>query len=58
VFFPTPEDSFPLDFKRELFPILSAELGRQLEARKASEDDVLEDFNSWRKTRREAGRRR
>ena len=58
VFFPTPEAALPIELKRDLFPILSAEIRRRLRRRRLSERDVEADFESWRKTRRAARRRR
>jgi hypothetical protein len=58
VFFPRPEGTLPLELKRELFAILSAEVARQIKKRGLSEKDVLADFQSWRRNRREARRRR
>lgn len=52
VFFPWPQESLPVEFKKELFSVLSAELGRELKKRKISEDEVQADFESWRKARR------
>lgn len=53
VFFPWPEESLPVEFKKELFSVLSAELGRELKKRKISEEEVQADFESWRKARHE-----
>ena len=58
VFFPSPEGTLSVDLKRELFEKLSAEIARQLRKRKANEEEILADFESWRKTRRETRRRR
>lgn len=58
VFFPWPEGTWPLEFKRELFSALSAALSRQLERRGIAEDKVIADFAAWRKGRRETRRRR
>lgn len=58
IFFPTPEVTLPIELKRELFPILSTEIRRQLRRRRLSERDVEADFESWRKTRLAARRRR
>jgi len=59
IFFPRPESTLPIELKREMFAILSAEVGRQVRKAGLSEDEVLADFESWRKarrkTRREAG---
>ena len=58
VFFPCPQTSLPLDMKRELFAMLSASIARQIKRRGLTEDEILEDFENWRKERRAAGRRR
>ena len=58
VFLPWHEASLPVDFKRELFAMLSAEIGRQLKKKRVTEKAVLQDFDRWKKARREAGRRR
>ena len=58
VFFPWPEATLPIELKRELFSVLSSEVRRQIKKRALSEDEVVADFKSWRKSRRETGRRR
>ena len=58
VFFPWPESTLPLEFKRELFSMLSAQVRRQLKKRGLSEEEILEDFSSWKKGRRETRRGR
>ena len=58
VFFPSPEGMLPVDLKRGLFEQLSSEIARQIGKSEATEEEVLSDFESWRKTRREARRRR
>ena len=58
IFFPSPEGMLPLDLKRELFEKLSAEIARQIGKSGGTEKEVLSDFESWRKTRREPRRRR
>ena len=58
VFFPWPEATLPVEFKRELFSVLSAALSRQVKKRGLAEDEILDDFESWRKGRRETRRRR
>jgi len=45
--------TMPIELKREAFSILSAELRRQITKQGQSEDEILEDFSSWRKSRRE-----
>ena len=58
IFFPWPESTLPVEFKRELFSALSAGIKREIENRRVTEQEVLEDFESWRKGRRETRRRR
>ncbi len=58
VFFPRPEASLPIEFKRELFAALTSEIVRQLQRRGLKEEDIVADFQSWRKRKRETGRRR
>ena len=58
VFFPRPEASLPIEFKRELFAALTSEIVRQLKKRGLKEEDIVADFQSWRKRKRETGRRR
>ncbi len=58
VFFPRPETTMPIELKRELFPVLSAEVRRQIGKRGLREEEILADFESWRKERRATGRRR
>ena len=58
VFFPWPKATVPIELKRELFSVLSSEVRRQIKKRGLSEDEVVADFETWRKSRRETGRRR
>lgn len=58
IFFPRPEVTLPLELKRELYGVLCADVRRQLKRRGVSEEDVLSDFEAWRKKRRAARRRR
>jgi hypothetical protein len=58
IFFPSPESTLPLELKRELFAVLSAEVARQIAQRGLNEEDILADFQSWRKKRREVSSRR
>ena len=58
IFFPRPEISLPLELKRELYGMLSADVARDLKKRGVSEDDVLADFSATRRKRRAARRRR
>ena len=58
IFFPRPEASLPVELKRELFAVLSSEIARQLQKRRLREEDVVAEFDSWRKSKRETRRRR
>jgi hypothetical protein len=58
VFFPRPEASIPIEFKRELFATLTSEIARQLQKRRLKEEHIVADFQSWRKKKRETRRRR
>jgi hypothetical protein len=58
VFFPSPDGMLPVDLKRQLFEKLSAEIARQIGEGGATEEEVLSDFGSWRKSRCETRRRR
>jgi hypothetical protein len=58
VFLPWREANLPVDLRRELFAMLSADIARQLKRKRVSEKEVLQDFADWRKGRRETGRRR
>ena len=58
VFFPCPESTLPIELKREIFSVFSDEIRRQVKKRRLSEDEIVEDFKSWRKNRRETRRRR
>ena len=58
VFFPHPEASLPIELKRELFTVLSSEVARQIKKRGLKEEEIVADFQSWRKRKRETRRRR
>ena len=58
LFLPWREASLPVDFKRELFAMLTTEIGRQLKTKRVTEKATLQDFDVWKKARRETGRRR
>ncbi len=58
VFLPWREATLPVDLRRELFSMLTAEIASQLKKKRVSEKRVLGDFARWRKDRRAAGRRR
>ena len=58
VFFPRPETTLPMELKRELFAMLSAEVARQIKKRGLKEEEILTNFESWRRTRHETRGRR
>ena len=58
VFLPLQENSLPLDFRQELFSMLTSEIARDLRKRNLNEKEILSDFEHWRKKRRETRRRR
>lgn len=58
VFLPWREATLPVDLRRELFLMLTADIARELRKKRVSEDEVLRDFEQWRKGRRENRRRR
>jgi hypothetical protein len=58
VFLPWHEATLPVDLKRELFSMLTAQIALQLKKKRVSEKAVLQGFARWRKGRREARRRR
>jgi hypothetical protein len=57
IFFPRPESTLPVELKSEMFGILSAEVARQIRRRGLSEGEILADFASWRKAKRETTRK-
>ena len=57
VFFPRPEASLPIEFKRELFATLSSAIARQLQKRGLKEEEIVSEFQSWHKTKRKTRRR-
>jgi hypothetical protein len=58
IFFPCPGQSIPVELKRELFGMLSGAVARQIKKRGLTEEEILADFEHWRKERRENRRRR
>jgi len=58
VFFPRPEASLPIELKREMFAVLSSEIARQVQKRGLKEEEIVAEFQSWRKRERETRRRR
>lgn len=58
IFFPRPELTLPIEFKRELFGMLSADIARELKRRHIGEEEVLAEFERERKKKRSGTRRR
>ena len=58
IFFPWPEGTLPIELKREIFPALSDQVRRQVSKAGLSEDEILSDFDSWRKSKRATRSRR
>jgi len=58
IFFPRPESTLPLELKREIYGELSREVARQFKKRGITEKSLVQDFEVWKKRRREARRRR
>ena len=58
VFLPWREETLPVDFKRELFAMLTTEIAHRLKKKRVTEKAVFEDFERWQKERRGPRRRR
>jgi hypothetical protein len=58
IFFPWPEETMPLELKREIFAVLSEQVRRQVAKAGVSEEQILTDFEAWRKKKRATRRRR
>jgi len=58
IFFPWPEGTMPIELKREMFPVLSEQVRRHVEQAGLTEEEILSDFESWRKSKRAPSRRR
>jgi hypothetical protein len=52
IFFPTPLESIPFEFKKDIFITLTDSIKKKLQAQGVKEEQVLEDFERHRKTRR------
>ena len=52
IFFPVPLSTIPFEFKKDLFISLTDSIKKSIKAKDISEEDVLEDFEKFRKTRR------
>ncbi len=52
IFFPTPLEAVPLEFKRDIFLTLTDSIKKGLSKKGVKEKGVLEDFERHRKARR------
>lgn len=52
IFFPVPLTAIPFEFKKDLFLILTDSIKKRLEVKGVKEEEILEDFEKFRKTRR------
>lgn len=52
IFFPTPLEAVPLEFKRDIFINLTDSIRKKLLAQGVKEEEVLADFEGHRKARR------
>ena len=52
IFFPTPLEAIPFEFKKDIFISLTNSIKKKLQASGVKEDEILEDFEEYRKTRR------
>jgi hypothetical protein len=52
IFFPTPLESVPFEFRKEVFIMLTDSIKKKLLLKGVKEEEVLEDFERHRKTRR------
>lgn len=52
IFFPAPLESIPFEFRKDIFIALTDSIKKKLQAQGVKEEEVLEDFERHRKTRR------
>ncbi len=52
IFFPAPLDSIPFELKKDIFVSLTDSIKKKLQDQGAKEEEILEDFEKHRKTRR------
>lgn len=52
IFLPTPWETIPIEFRKEIFVKLVDLIKKDLEAKGIAEEEVLRDFEFYRKTRR------
>lgn len=52
IFFPLPSQAFPFEIKKDLFLTLTESIKKRLKLKGVREEDILEDFEKFRKARR------
>lgn len=52
IYFPTPLEAVPFEFRKDIFLSLTNAIKKDLARKGVKEDEVLEDFEQFRKTRR------
>lgn len=52
IFFPVPLDTIPFELKKDLFLTLTESIRKRLEVKGIKEEEVLDDFEEFRKARR------
>ncbi len=52
IFFPTPLESIPFELKKDIFISLTESIKKKLQAQGVKEEEVLADFEKYRKSRR------
>lgn len=52
IFFPMPSETFPFELKKDLFLTLTESIRKRLKAKGVREEDVLVDFEKFKKARR------
>jgi hypothetical protein len=52
IFLPTPLESIPFEFKKDIFVSLTESIQRKLKKQGIKEEEILDDFEKHRKTRR------
>lgn len=52
IFFPVPLETIPFEFRKDLFLTLTESIKKRLEEKGIKEEEVLGDFEEFRKTRR------
>jgi len=52
IFFPTPLESVPFEFKKDVFVMLTDSIKKKLREKGVKEEEILADFEKHRKARR------